>query len=289
MRVFLERHRHASLLVTVLLAQLFFLAYQIKTDNDVRLIRRWAMAVIAPVEKGISSVLHAADYLWETYVALYGARQESRRLQAELDHARVRLQELEARAAEADQLAALLELKQSYPRAPLLAARIIAINPATPTRTAVIDRGRDAGLAPNMVVLTPEGLVGKVVSVFPGVAQVLLITDRKSGVGVEVAGSQLKGVVKGTGSSLCRLEYIPNEEQVSPGAELLTSGQDQLFPPGLPVGRVKSVRPGEFFQEITVEPAAPLNRLEYVLVLAGPPETLVTTAQSLGSSDHQSQ
>lgn len=283
MRAFVERHSHLSLLVAVLLAQLFFLAYQIKGANDVRLIRLWAVAVISPVEKGLNAVVDAAASLFQNYVALYGARQENQRLQAELDQARLRLQELEARAAEAQQLATLLELKQTYPRAPLLAADVIAASAAATTLTVMINRGREDGLAPNMAVLTPDGVVGKVIAAYPGVAQVLLITDAKSGVGAVVADSRLLGVVKGTGASLCQLDYIPNQETVAVGAEVLTSGQDQIFPKGLPLGRVTAVRPGEFFQEITVEPAARLTRLEHVLVLVGPPESLATTAQTADS------
>lgn len=284
MRAFLERHRHLSLLVAVLLAQLFFLAYQIKRDNNVRLIRLWALAVLAPFEKAANGVADAGASVFQNYIALYHARQESQRLQAELDQTRLELHRLEARAAEADQLAALLDLKQSYPQAPLVAAQVIGASPAATTRTVLIDRGREAGLQPNMVVLTPGGVVGKVIGVYPGIAEVLLITDPKSGVGAQLADSRLQGVVKGTGGSLCRLEYVPNQETVAVGAKVVTSGQDQLFPKGLPVGQVVSVRPGDFFQEITVEPSARLTRLEHVLVLAGPPESLAATAQASDSS-----
>ncbi|MGH9789443.1 MAG: rod shape-determining protein MreC [Candidatus Acidiferrales bacterium] len=282
MRAVWETPRHVSLLVIVLLAQLFLLAYQIKTANDVRLIRRWAVAVIGPIEKGINTAWDSGSSLITDYVALFNARRENERLQAELNQARLRLQRLEARASEADQLAALLEFKQAHAEAPLVAARVIAASPAATSRAVLIDRGSNDGLAPNMVVLTPEGVVGKVVEVYPGASQVLLITDRKSGVGAELADSSVKGVLKGAGSSLGRLEYIPHEETVAVGARVVTSGQDQLFPKGLAVGEVVSVRPGQFFQEIVVQPAAPLTRLEQVLVLAGPPETL-TTAQKTAS------
>jgi len=283
MRAFVERRRHLSLLVAVLLGQLFFLAYQIKGANDVRLIRLWAFAVIAPVEKAAVGLLDGIGSVWDNYVALYGAREESQRLEAELAQARLRLQELEARAAEADELAALLELKQAHPRAPFVAAQVIGSSPAATTLTVLLNRGSDAGLRPNMVVLTPDGVVGKVIAAYPGAAEVLLITDRKSGVGTMVADSHLLGVLKGTGGFFCRLEYVSNEETVAVGAELVTSGQDQVFPKGLPVGRIVSARPGEFFQEITVEPAARLTRLQHVLVLAGPAETLNVTAEATGS------
>jgi len=285
MRAFLERHRHGSLLVAVLLAQLFFLAYQIKADNDVRLIRRWAVAVLGPVETGVRGAVDAGFSVLERYILLYNARQESRQLRAELEEAQLRLHGLEARAGYTDELEALLGLKQSEPEAPLVAARVIAASPAAATRTLLIDRGASDGIRVNMAVLTPRGVVGKVVAVFPSTAQVLLISDQKSGVGVRIEGTELAGVVTGTGGVDCRLDYIPNEETVSPGAELITSGQDQLFPPGLPVGRVVSVRPGELFLNIGVEPATPLMSLDHVLVLAGPPETLGAAAQSTAGSE----
>jgi len=285
MRAFLARHSHLSLLVAALLGQLFFLAYQIKGDNDVRLIRLWAVTVFGPVERAVRGTYDGGTALFEDYIALHNARQENRRLSTELDEARLRLHELGARAAQADQLAALLELKQTYSRAPLLAAQVIAASPAAPSRTVLIDRGSEDGLEVNMAVLTPDGIVGKLVTVFPRASQVLLITDQKSGVGVMLVGTNLLGVVKGGGGTLCQLDYIPNLETVAPGTLLLTSGQDQLFPRGLPVGRVVSARPGEAFQEIVVEPAAPLGRLDHVLVLAGSPETLGTAAQAAVSSE----
>lgn len=284
MREFIERYRHLSLLVAVLLIQLFFLAYQIKADNDVRLIRLWAMAVITPVEKTLYGAVDGAGSLFENYLALYDAHQENRRLREQLDRARLRLQQLKTRAEEADQLAALLELKETHGQAPLVAAQVIGSNPGASRLTVLLNRGREAGLEPNQPVITPDGVVGKVIAAYPGAAQVLLITDEKSGVGAMVADTRLLGVVKGTGGSTCRLDYIPNQETVEVGAEVITSGQDQIFPKGLPLGWVRSVRRGELFLEITVEPAARLTRLEHVLVLAGPPESLSITAQTGDSS-----
>jgi rod shape-determining protein MreC len=267
--------------VAVLLAQLFFLAYQIKTSNEVRLLRVWALAVLGPVEVGVHGTVDAVAYLYENYISLTNVRRENRRLQAELDQARLRLRELESHAAEADELAALLQYKQTYSWAPLVAARVIGSNPAPSRRFVYIDRGRPDGLRPNMVVLTPEGVVGKIVEVTDqGFAQVLLISDPESGVGALVVGPNLLGVVKGTGGALCRLDYIPAEASMAEGAEVVTSGQDRLYPKGLPLGRVTLVSPGESFLEVRVQPAAPLGRLEHVLVLAGPPESLTTTAQA---------
>jgi len=277
MRAFLQRHRHLALLLVVLFAQLLLLAYQIKPQNDVRLIRLWAATLVTPVEKGLHFVVDSARALWEAYIGLYGAERENRQLRAELEQVRLRLHELQARAAEADRLAAMLELKQNYPKVPLLAAEVIGASPAPGARTFFVDHGRNHGVKRNMAVLTPLGIVGKIIHVYPNSAQVLLITDRESGVGAMLAETHVQGVVKGTGQNLCRLEYISKEEAVAVGMRVLTSGQDLLYPKGFPIGTIVSIEPGEYFHEILVEPAAHLDRLEHVFILVGVVDTLALT------------
>ncbi len=274
MRAFLQRHRHLALLLLILFTQLLLLAYQIKRDNDIRLIRLWAVALATPVEKSLHFVVDSATALWEGYISLYGTERENRQLRAELEQARLRLHELEARVAEVDRLTALLELKQHYPQIPLLTAEVIGASPAPTARTIFVNRGQNHGVKRNMAVLTPLGIVGKVIHVFPNSAQVLLITDPESGVGAMLAETHVQGVVKGTGHTLCRLEYISSEEAVSAGMRVLTSGQDLLYPKGFPIGTVASVEVGDYFQKILVTPAARLNRLEHVFILVGAPDIL---------------
>ncbi|MBI4463046.1 MAG: rod shape-determining protein MreC [Acidobacteria bacterium] len=281
MRAFLERHRPLALLALVLFAQLLLLAYQIKTENQMRLLRLWAVTLVTPVERGLDIAVDSVASVWNRYIALYGVEGENRALRAELERARLRLHGLEARATEAEQLAALLDLKQAHPQAPLIAAEIIGASAAGTSRALFVNRGRQDGLRVNMVVLTADGIVGKIIQVFPTSAQLLLLTDRDSGLGAMLANSRVQGVVKGTGGSLCQLAYVSNEEPVTVGDRVLASGQDQLFPKGFPIGTVASVQPGEYFQEVLVLPTAQLNRLEYVFVLAGAPGTLTLTADGM--------
>ncbi len=282
MRAFLERHPHLALLVASLFVQLLLLAYQIKTENEIRLLRVWAVTLLTPIEKVADFVVDGTGALWNRYIALYNVEQENQALRAELEQAQLRLHSLEARAAEAEQLAALLALKQNRPQEPLLAAEVIGSTAAATSHTVFINRGRGDGLRRNMVVLTPAGIVGKITQAFPGAAQVLLITDRTSGVGAMLAGSRVQGVVKGTGTSQCRLDYVPVEENVPVGSLVLTSGQDQLFPKGFPIGTVSSARRGQYFHEIVVTPTARLSQLEYVFVYAGAPEGAARPAEGNG-------
>ena len=120
-----------------------------------------------------------------------------------------------------------------------------------------------------MGVITPEGVVGKVLAVFPDTSQVLLLNDKESGVGALLAGTRTQGPVRGTGDPMLGMEYVSNDVKVQTGELVLTSGQDRIFPKDLPVGIVADVKPDSHspFQLITVRPAAHLDQLEEVLVL----------------------
>ncbi|HKW67850.1 MAG TPA: rod shape-determining protein MreC, partial [Terriglobales bacterium] len=113
-----------------------------------------------------------------------------------------------------------------------------------------------------------DGVVGKILRVFPTSSQVLLINDPSSGVGAILEKSRLQGVIKGTANGELLLEKMMSDERVEAGDQLLTSGGDQIFPKGLPIGVVKKVSPGkDVFLNVQVKPAAELSRLEEVLVI----------------------
>ncbi len=107
-----------------------------------------------------------------------------------------------------------------------------------------IDRGSRDGIRRDMGVITPDGVVGKILAVYPDISQVLLLGDKESGVGALLADTRTQGPVKGTGEPLLSLDYISNDEKVSVGEAVLTSGQDRIFPKDLPVGTVVDVDAG---------------------------------------------
>ena len=116
-------------------------------------------------------------------------------------------------------------------------------------------------------MITPDGIVGKIVEVFPTTSQVLLINDKDSGAGALLADTRTHGVVKGSGDPDPRMDYVVNDEKVHAGEMILTSGEDRIFPRTLLIGTVSMANPGNPFQVIHVRPAARLDRLEDVLIL----------------------
>jgi rod shape-determining protein MreC len=263
------RHRSLTLFAFVVGAQLLLLAVQIKRESQVRLIRVWAVETASPVGRTAAWTSDGIGGIWNNYIALWHTRQENQELQADLNRLKLRNAELEGRAAEADRLAELLSFRQEQAAVPMLAARVIGGSPDAASHAVFINRGARDGLKRDFGVITPEGVVGKIVAVFPDTSQVLLLDDRDSGVGALLASSRTQSPVRGTGDPLLDMEYVSVDTKVEPGEVVLTSGQDRIFPKDLPVGTVAQVKPDPHgtFQEIRIRPAAHLDRLEEVLVL----------------------
>jgi rod shape-determining protein MreC len=240
---------------------------QIKRGDQVRLIRVWAVSVITPAQRAVSWSISKVQSGWRNYIGLRGSAQENASLREELNRLKLRNAELESRAAEADRLAALLGFRGSHPDVPMVVARVIGAAAAGASKTIYINRGEADGLRRNMGVITPEGVVGKVIDVYSDTAQVQLLTDKESGMGALLASSRTQSPVGGIGEPMLMMKYITNDEKVPIGERVMTSGLDRIFPKDLPVGTVASTKPGNPFQEIRIRPAARLDQLEEVIVL----------------------
>jgi len=263
-----SRIRPLTLLAGVLVAQVLLLAFQIRrAGSEVRLLREWAVWTVSPFQRAGTYAYDGVRGTWSSYVDLRHARKENNDLRAELSTLKLRNSELESRAMEAARLTTLLDFRNAHPEAEMVIARVIGASAAGVTRTIYINRGRQDGLQRNMGVITPDGVVGKVLDVYAEASQVLLLTDKESGVGALLRTKRTQGVVRGTGESDAMLDYIVNDEEVPPGETVLTSGQDRIFPKDLPVGIVADIKPGNPFKQIRIRPAARLDRLEEVIVL----------------------
>ena len=284
----ISRHRPLAMLAGLILAQVLLLAFQIKRDHEVRLIRYWTVEALMPFERGGTWSFSKVGDIWEGYIALRGTRAENTSLHARVDQLQILNRQLESEAAEAQRLSAILGFREAHVEAPMVAAQVIGASSDASSNTLFVNRGQRDRVRPNMPVITPEGIVGKIVEVFPATAQVLLISDRDSGVGALLEDSRTHGVVKGSGDPEPRLDYVVNDEKVHAGEVILTSGEDRIFPKGLLIGSVSSAKPGNPFQVIRVRTAARLDRLEDVLILLSQQELVPKkTAESGGAKENQ--
>jgi len=267
----LGRYRNLIILVLVLFLQVLGLAVQVKRggndSENTRLIRVWAVDAVTPFERGIVWLQTGCGNLWHNYFYLRGVRAENRQLKEQIEQMRLEQVRLSEDAAQAHRLQNLLAFKEQY-ISKTVAAQVIGSSGSDLSRMVYIDKGEDAGLKRDMAVITADGVVGKLMLVYASTAQVLLINDQTSGVGVILENSRLQGVLRGTANGEVVLERVMSDEQVAPGEKVLTSGGDQIFPKGLPVGIIMKVGSGkDLFLNIRVKPAADLSKLEEVLVL----------------------
>src|SRR6185437_10861339 len=232
-----------------------------------RLIRVWTITAVTPVERGFVAVQQGISNAWHNYFYLRGVRAQNRQLQDEIEQLRLQQVRLAEDAGQARRLQRLLGFKEQF-IAKTLPAQVIGSSGSDMSRVVYIDKGEGDGVRQDMAVITADGVVGKILRVFPISSQVLLINDPSSGVGAILEKSRLQGVIKGTPNGELVLEKMMSDERVEAGDQLLTSGGDQIFPKGLAIGVVKKVSPGkDVFLNVQVKPAAELSRLEEVLVI----------------------
>jgi rod shape-determining protein MreC len=266
----ISRYRNVTILVVVLFAQVLGLAVQVRRstqDESTRLIRVWAVDAVTPFEKSIVWFQSSVSNLWHNYFYLRGVRQENRDLKLQIERLRIEQVRLNQDAEQARRLQALLGFKEQF-ISKTVGAQVIGSSGSEQSRSIYIDKGSRDGVKQDMAVITAEGVVGKVLRVFHTVSQVLLVNDQTSGVGAILEKSRLQGVLRGTALGEVVLEKVMSDETVQPGEKVVTSGGDQIFPKGLPVGTVTKVSPGpELFLNIRVRPAVDLSRLEEVLVI----------------------
>ena len=186
----------------------------------------------------------------------------------------VQLNSLQVLQGENDHLHGLLEVPKrvSYP---MQAAEIAYVGRDIFNRKIVLNKGSKANVQPGQIVMDDIGVVGQVTRVYPWLSEVTLITDKDHAVPVQILRNGMRAVVFGAGNiSDLALRYMPISSDIQTGDELVTSGIDGTYPPGLPVARVKKIErdPAYPFASIECEPLAGVDRNRYLLIVSGLPQ-----------------
>lgn len=281
MESFFTRYRNLIVLLAVLMVQIIGLAVQVRRSGEgrstfdahdsggVRLIRLWAEALVSPPEKAINYTKTSLIAMWQNYVDLRHVRERNAQLQEQIDRLRLAQASLLEDARQGQRLQDLLNFQHRYIYS-TVAAQVIGSSGTLQSHVFYLDKGSNAGLKPDMAVITADGIVGKVRDVFPGTAQVLMINDQTSGAGVILETTRIRGILTGNASGQLEIVGILSDERIKPGERVLTAGGDLVFPRGLPVGVVDEVvrdPDRDAFIDVMVKPAAHLDRLDEVLVI----------------------
>lgn len=237
-------------------------------------VRDGARDAFAPVRDAVSSAVRPVGDFFQGIVHYGRLEDANARLREQLAERDGEL----ARVADAQRERKMLLDQQQLGFAgdiPSVSARVVVASPSNFDLSVELNRGRDAGVAPGMPVVTGAGLVGRVVDASRSRATVMLVSDPTSNVGVRFTSSGEVGVAVGNGAgSPLQVDSVDPAVKVSEGEAVVTSGLNQsVFPPGVPVGAVESakVRPAGLQQEVSVIPFVDLRRLDVVKVLLWSP------------------
>jgi rod shape-determining protein MreC len=255
----------------VLVVQVLLLSSQVTTEGGHSALRALLISLFSPVQRGADAAFGAFSSMWYGYVDLRGVREENGRLKEEVSRLEQALWMERDVVASYRRLSSVLELAERIPGNPIV-AEVVGLDASAWFHTITVNRGTAHGVVLNAPVIAAGGLVGRVISIGSDVAQIQLLTDRDCSVGALLARTRARGVVAGSGEQASptglTLNYVSNLEDVVEGDLIVTSGMDGIYPKGIAIGRVGSVRNGpRLFKLVTVEPAANLDRLEEVFIL----------------------
>ncbi len=264
------RQRPGVLLGAAILLHVVLISAQVNTASGLPMLQVLTFGSFSEVQRGTMAVVGGVRDLWSGYIALQGVQGENDVLRQELQALQVRLQQERAEAQRTDNLRQLLELRE---RANLetTAAEVIAAAASPEFRTVTIDKGTGEGLKADMAVISPAGVVGRIVLPSGRASKVQLLIDRNAAAGALIERTRVQGVIEGIGDGSLSMQYVPATSDVRPGDLVVTSGIDGIYPKGFVIGTIEQVDRGTGgYHLITVRPAVDFTRLEEVLVVRTP-------------------
>jgi rod shape-determining protein MreC len=264
------RQRSGFLFLGVVLGHVLLISAQVNSRTGVPVLEAVTFGIFSEVQRTLSGGIGGVRRVWGSYVGLRHVKAENEELKRQLAEAQVEMQEQRALADRARGLEKLLELHDHLNLA-TTGAQIIGAAASPDFRTLTIDKGTRDGLRPDMAVVAPAGVVGRVVVPSARSAKVQLLIDRNAAAGVIIERTRAQGVVVGVGEDRLQMQYVSEASDVAVGDLVVTSGIDTIYPKGLVVGRVETVeKSGPSFKRIIVKPAVNFSQIEEVLVVVTP-------------------
>lgn len=269
--VLAQRHRTGRLLVGALLGHLLLISLQVNTAAGTTVFHAVVFGAVGEVQTLVAAGVGLVASAWQRYVALWTVADENARLRARIGQLELDVQRQRAQALKAERLEALLGLQARVPLR-TLAAEVIAGDATSWFRTVTINRGTADGLAADLAVVAPRGIVGRIIGrPAPHAARVQLLVDRNAAAAALVERSRTGGVVVGDDGVMLRMDFVSNLADVRAGDVVVTSGLDGIYPKGLVIGEVTAVERGPgLYLQVRVRPAVDFSAVEEVLVVLEP-------------------
>jgi rod shape-determining protein MreC len=260
-------------LTRLLIFSALSLAFLVADDrfNYLHSLRQVAAVIVYPLQRIAAAPAGIVRRIGDFFTTQGSLREDNARLKQENFENAALLLQLKALQAENRQLRELLAARERH-AIELASAEVLYAARDPFSRKVVIDRGSQQGVRPGQPVVDDRGLVGQVTRVYPWLAEVTLVTDKGQFVPVQNVRNGLRAVISGTGGDgALELRFIPLNADFENGDELVTSGIDGVYPPGLPVAQVASVERAadQIFARIACTPLGGVANHTQLLVVSG--------------------
>ena len=288
------RRRRAVLVLLVVLSLLLLTAYFGEAPGGrLHSVQRGFLSVVSPIQDGANKALKPVRDLFGWFDDTLHAKSQRDELLKQVD--KLRREEISDQGEKRSyhELLGVFRLDNQLSMASYhpVTATVIGKSPNIWYSTVTIDEGEAAGVHAEDPVINGEGLVGKVTQVASDGAEVSLITDSTMGVSARIGTSSATGIVQpkvGDPNDLL-LQYLPANTPVDKSEYVVTSGtvsspDDSLYPPGIPIGQVTSVNEESAYRSVNVHPLADLHNLDVVQVLTAGRGTLPSSLSRLAAT-----
>lgn len=281
----IKRYRDLILVAGLLLFPFATFMTRGPQGRDPMMVDRGLISLSSYVQRAFAWVLDGSASVWNGYAALRGVEAENKALREENQALKSRAQGLESLRAENDGLRAILAYQEKSP-GPRVVAKVVGVDPSSTRHAVRIDRGASDHVESGMAVITVDGVAGYVERVTSSTADVILITDATSRMGVSGERSGKRAIATGTGNKNeveLRLDFALRKDDFQEGDVMVTSGTDGIYPRGLKVGTLSRVerKSSGMFQGGVIRPAVDPGAVQEVMVLprveVGPPQAAPPT------------
>jgi rod shape-determining protein MreC len=265
--MFFRKYRAIIIASILVVISLLVFSFYVKRSSDSGFFRKLAVETIAHTESWCRYPLDSLKAVWDRYIFLVNLGEENKRLKEKNALLTKQMVQYREEYLESIRLQKLLALKEKM-NYTSVAAKVIGKNQTQVLKTILINKGTAHGLNVRLPVVVDQGIVGRIIETSWFVSRVLLLTDKNSNIDALVQRNRVPGILQGTGTGGCSLNYVPKMEDVKIGDIIISSGIGGVFPKGLLLGMITGVnrKESELFQKIDVKPSADVAKIEEVLV-----------------------
>lgn len=266
---FLKKKKNLVVLISLIFFQLILISLQTPLGSESSLFEKTVFSIFSPIHNGVSTVIRGIGNFWKGYFSLRDVHKENLDIKEEMFFLQLENRLLRGLLDWSIKEAELEDSLEGIGGS-IVFTRVIEMDLTNKYKSVVINKGLFDGIEKDMIVLDKYGqLVGRVIGpIGLKEARVQLITDSESGIGVHNK-KDILGVVNGNDEGMCILKYIEGTESgVDTGDILITSGFDHVYPPGIPVGKIVTMKTtDELFKDIIVQPFFKLRSLDQLAVI----------------------